>query len=164
MSKYGDMKRSHTWSFKAWTGIVLAASTLPACSNTGPRKITPIYQVVGEVEEAARELDRQKAAQAPQGQTAAKPPGETLPDVLRMWVGKDVNPLIERLGVPKRDFKMPNGSMLYEFVNEGPPRVIAVQSGDVYQNITFPQYCRITVTANKKSEVTNASWVGNMCN
>ena len=131
-----------------------------------PSRITPIYDVVGQIEESSRQLDAER--RAAQGQPAAaapaQSPGEAFTAALNLWVGKDVSGLIEKLGVPRKDYKLPNGNVLYEFWNEGPGRVVASTQGEVYQNITFPQYCKINVTTNPRHQVLNASWVGNMCN
>jgi hypothetical protein len=132
---------------------------LVSCAPKSTR-ITPIYEVVTQIEESARQLDAERA----KGQAPRAPAGESFTQALNNWVGKDVSGLVEKLGVPGKDYKMPNGNFIYEFLNEGPARVVASQQGEVYQNITFPQYCKITVTTTPKHQVLNATWVGNMCN
>jgi hypothetical protein len=144
------------------TATLLLALVLAfaACAPAKTTRITPIYEVVGQIEEATRQLEAERA----KGQPARAPSGESFSQALNTWVGKDVSGLIEKLGVPRKDYKMPNGNFLYEFLNEGPARVVASQQGEVYQNVTFPQYCKISVVTNPKHQVLNATWVGNMCN
>jgi hypothetical protein len=142
---------------------IALAFALSGCAHKKPRSI---QETVAEIEQADR--DYRASLQQPQGGPGAPgAPGtgnETVQDLIKLWMGKDSNGLIERLGLPKREFKMPNGNMMYEFLNEGPPRVVTASSGDVTQSITFAQFCRVTVIVNKKAEVLRGNWFGNSCN
>jgi hypothetical protein len=138
--------------------FIFAAS---GCAHKKPRAM---QDVVAEVEQVDREFRASQQQPGPPGGPAVPGGTETIQDLIKLWMGKDANGLIERLGIPRHEFKMPNGNMMYEFMIEGPPRLISSNSGDITQSITFAQYCRVTVILNKKNEVLRGTWFGNTCN
>lgn len=86
---------------------------------------------------------------------------------LQARIGQNINEVIQQMGPPTRTFKMPNGSTMYTWHNEGVMTTSAKTKAwsltGEKELITNTSYCDITYTANQKDEITSWNHAGDSC-
>jgi hypothetical protein len=84
---------------------------------------------------------------------------------LQTWVGSDVNPLLQAWGPPSDVYTMPDGHVMYTWLNVGGTHVTS-NYNQFTRQITggaVTIWCKTTFTTTAEGTVQRWRWQGNAC-
>ena len=86
-------------------------------------------------------------------------------EILKSWLGHDVNELLMSWGTPSNEYTMPNGNKMYTWLWVG-GSLVTVNYSKYLNMISANQvtyWCKTTFTVNKRGEIIYWRWEGNSC-
>jgi hypothetical protein len=85
-------------------------------------------------------------------------------EVLESWIGADINNLIDSWGPPDQQYRMPNGNMLYTWIDSSSVTMPFMNDGDtIWGGGTLIFSCTTTFSVQPSGRIFSWRWKGNKC-